>query len=77
MDRIVRRGLCVFRVVDFLGFKRGFGFIRYFCGGGGAGADQGTAAGELRLLWRVDPFKTADGYHHGQRKYFVDVFIVT
>ena len=76
MDRIDRWGFCFFRVMDTVGAARGLGFIRYFCGGGGAGLAQGAAFRELRVFRVLGPFKTADGDHHGQFKFIADVGVI-
>ena len=76
MGRVFHGRVCVLRAVDSLGFKRGFALIRDLFDGGGAGAVERVAAGELRLFRGVDPFKTSSGVPHGQRESFIVCNIV-
>ena len=72
VDRIDHRGFRIFRIMDALGVKSGLDPVRCFCGSGRAGPDTGTAAGELRVFRRVDPFEATDGDRHGLCQSFSD-----
>ena len=61
--------------MDRVGVKRGLGLIWDLYNHAGAGADAQAPSGELWLFWRVDPFKTPDGYHLGQFILIADVSI--